>query len=112
LFADHEFNNRHPQVKHAVSKDQVFGDTGLSKAPFNDPKKDPFAQNPGNDTIVVYGSDLVDAGGQAGDSIIIAGNGSVHLTVQDWLRATFPKPTTKNIQDAIDKALMQPCTFI
>ncbi|HEY2880954.1 MAG TPA: hypothetical protein VGJ15_00940, partial [Pirellulales bacterium] len=102
LFADHEFNNRSPRVKHSNSGDKVYGDLGLTAT-------DPFATMPGVDTIVTIGGDVVNAGGQVGDTII--GQGT-QLSVQDWLRARFLKPTSKNIQDAINKALKEPCTMI
>jgi RTX calcium-binding nonapeptide repeat (4 copies) len=102
LFADHEFNNRSPQVKHSVNGDTVYGDKGLTAG-------DPFSSNPGVDTIVLVGTDNVDAGGQVGDTII----GNVNsLSVLDWLKARFLTSSGKNVQDAINKALAQPCTMI
>jgi hypothetical protein len=62
---------------------------------------------PGKDTIVIIGADSVSAGGQVGDTII--GSGFQQLTVVDWLRASFLKPTSKNIQDAINKAKQVDC---
>jgi Ca2+-binding RTX toxin-like protein len=102
LFADHEFNNRAPRVKHSVAGDKVYGD----KSPY---ANDPLSNNPGIDTIVIIGIDSVDAGGQVGDTIVGSANG---LTVLDWLRARFLTANSKNIQDAINKALAQPCTML
>ncbi len=56
---------------------------------------------------MIIGSDLVSAGGQVGDTII--GSGFQQLTVIDWLRASFLKPTSKNIQAAINKAKQVEC---
>ena len=102
LFADHDFNNRSPIVKHAANGDKVFGDAGLFAG-------DPFATSPGIDNIVAIGSDSISAGGQIGDTIVGAG---LTLTVEDWLRARFLNPSSKNIQAIINAALMQPCTMI
>jgi Ca2+-binding RTX toxin-like protein len=111
LFADHEFNNRSPRVKHSVGGDHVFGDAGFDPVHPLSPSNpaDPFAQNPGVDTIVAVGSDIINAGGQVGDTIIGAG---LQLSVEDWLRARFLAPNSKNTQAAITAALKQPCTMI
>jgi hypothetical protein len=102
LFADYQFNNRHPIAPVITSGNKIYGDAGLFPG-------DPFATNPGADTIVALSGDIVNAGGQVGDTIIGAG---LQLTVVDWLRARFPSPTSANIQAAINAALAQPCTMI
>jgi hypothetical protein len=114
LFADYEFNNRKPQVKHAVNGDTVYGD----KSPYTvvgDPLFqninyiDQFATNPGVDKIVLNGTDNVDAGGNVGDTIV----GNVKsLSVLDWLKARFLTGSSKNVQDVINEALSQSCTMI
>ncbi|MCC7083572.1 MAG: hypothetical protein IT427_01035 [Pirellulales bacterium] len=88
LFGDHEFNNRHPRVKHAENNDNMMG-------------------GPGIDTIVAVKIDIISAGGNVGDTII--GN-SKGITAVDWLRARFLTSSSKNVQKAINEALAQPCT--
>jgi hypothetical protein len=109
LFADYDYNAGQPKVLHQTKNgDQVFGDDAPSAAVsalYGLPSFAPGA--PGIDTIVIIGADSVSAGGQVGDTII--GSGFQQLTVVDWLRARFLKPTSKNIQDAINQAKQVDC---
>ncbi len=109
LFADYDYNAGQPKILHqSKNNDQVFGDDAPSPAVaalYGLPNFAPGA--PGIDTIVLVGSDFVSAGGQVGDTII--GTGLQQLTVVDWLRASFLKPTSKNIQAAINKAKQVDC---
>jgi Ca2+-binding RTX toxin-like protein len=109
LFADYDYNAGQPKVLHQTKNgDQAFGDDAPSAAVAAQYGLPSFtAGTPGMDTIVVIGSDSVSAGGQVGDTII--GSGFQQLTVVDWLRASFLKPTSKNIQKAINDAKQVEC---
>jgi len=117
LFADYEFNNRSPIIPAGTGNaiDQVYGDlappASLTLAGYPTIHLPSFsAGTAGIDTIVVGPGDIVNAGGQVGDTII--GSGLGQLSVLDWLRARFLQPTSKNIQAAITAALNVPCTKI
>jgi Ca2+-binding RTX toxin-like protein len=88
LFLDHDFLDRdatnHP-FQYVVD-DEYFYYGGT---------------NDGIDTIIALCTTLRDRGDGGGGHII----GSTDLSVIDWLKARFSKPTTENMDNALDEAL-------